>query len=129
MQLKSKADMIFSPLTAIRTLPSQPLNMQLLPVSKEMVAFLAKLLISATEEIEKTEHFHADILRDQKIKCLQLRAARVVLSQSKDCLHQVLISPVLKSVVSNERANPVALNPVVEIKTTNSKTVRNILLK
>jgi hypothetical protein len=125
VKLKSKADTVFVPLTAIRTQPSQPL--QLLPQTKEMISFFAKLLISATEEIEKTENFQENILRAQTIKYLQLRAARMVLSQSRDCLLQILISPVfLKSVVSNERTNPdVAINSTVDIETNNSNTVRN----
>lgn len=121
IQLKTNGEMIFVPLTAIRTRQSDPLNMQLFSPSgcQGMVTFLANLLVSATEDMKKSEFFDEDILRDQQIKALQLRAARVILSQERECLHQILTSPVLKATVTNPVV--VAIDPNIDISTNNAR--------
>lgn len=93
IQLRSTGEVIFLPLSSIRVSPSF-MDMCLMPISREIVSFFIHLLTCATEEMEKVEGFDEDLLRDQLMKALQLKAARALLS-NPDCLKLTLMSPLV----------------------------------
>jgi hypothetical protein len=68
------------------------MEMHSVPLTHEIVAFFIELLTAATEDMGKINGFDEDLLRDQLVKALQLKASRAVLSHPK-CLQLALISP------------------------------------
>lgn len=112
LQLRTEGEIIFVPLGLVRVQPS-PMDVRLLPLTPEFVSFAVKLLTTVTEEMEKADGFDEDLLRDQLIKALQLKAARAILSHP-DCLRVALASPLVRQLrdpVSDLRKMPTPSSP------------------
>lgn len=103
MQLRQSGEIISVPLVLVRPTWNKPVNMGLIPPTQEVVAFLIRLLFSATEEIEKVDEFDESILREQVVKLYQLRAARTLLTD-QEYLKIVLASPSLQTSSTNSAA-------------------------
>lgn len=91
VQLRTSGDVVFVSLSSVRA-TSSLMEMHSVPLTHEIVAFFIQLLTAATEEMGKVDGFDEDLLRDQLVKALQLKASRAVLSHPK-CLQLALISP------------------------------------
>jgi hypothetical protein len=89
-----------------------------MPLTHEIVAFFIQLLTAATEEMEKVEGFDEDLLREQLIKALQLKASRAILLHP-ECLQLALMSP-----VSDEPSEAAALQSSSPFQTPTLVTVR-----
>ena len=117
VQLRPAGEVIFVPLATVRATPSL-MEMRLMPLTREIVSFFIQLLTAATEEMEKVEGFDEDLLRDQLIKALQLKAARAVLLHP-DCLHLTLISPLTdedsQSSTTIHNSSPCSITTVARI--------------
>lgn len=61
------------------------------PISQETVSFFVRLLLSATEPVEQIYEFEEEVLRDQLIKMMELRAARAVML-NRDLLQIILMN-------------------------------------
>lgn len=111
VQLQTSGDVVFVPLSSVRATPSL-MEMHAIPLTQEIVAFFIQLLTAATEEMGKIDGFDEDLLREQLVKALQLKASRAVLSHPK-CLQLALISPLsveltqTSTVVQNSSVFPV----------------------
>lgn len=99
LQLHPSREMVFVPLTAVRPCLSKPLDVSLLPPSQEVVTFFAHLLIAASKEMDPVDDFDEDVIREQMIKLLQLKAASAILDH-RECLKLVLSSSILDSTAS-----------------------------
>lgn len=89
------------------------MDVRVLPLTSEFVSFAIKLLTTVTEEMEKADGFDEDLLRDQLIKALQLKAARAILAHP-DCLRVALASPLVRQLrdpVSDLRKMPTPSSP------------------
>lgn len=61
------------------------------PLNTETVSFFVRLLLSATEPVEQIDEFEEEVLKDQLVKMLELRAARAVML-NRDLLHMILMN-------------------------------------
>lgn len=90
VQLRPTGEVIFVPLTSVQVTTSS-IDIRHMSLTREMGAFFTQLLTVATEELRKVEGFDEDLLKEQLIKALQLRAARAALSHP-ECLRLTLTS-------------------------------------
>ena len=102
VQLRTSGEVVFVPLTSVRATHSL-METRHMPLTHETVAFFIQLLTAATEEMEKVNGFDEDLLREQLIKALQLKASRAVL------LHPECLQLALMSSISDEPSEPTAL--------------------
>ncbi len=117
VQLRPTGEVVFVPLATVGATPSF-MEMRLVPLTREIISFFIQLLTAATEEMERVEGFDEDILREQLIKALQLKAARAILLHP-DCLHLTLISPLSdehsQSPMTAHNSSPCSITTVARI--------------